>query len=501
VNRLLLSRWTPLILAAAFGLAYALHPPPAPDLAAQTAWGAVFNRAGFVPWFGGWYGGTPTAGYSLISPMLLGVLGPGGAGAIALLLTTALGMVLLRNTKRPVLAAIAVCIAAMLNLLSGRVTFALGLCAAIAALIAVQRGWRAAAFVAGAAAVATSPVAGVLLLLPLAAIAVHDRGRRVVVAFTGAGVIVVLVALQLLAATGIGREPFPGLTFGWSVALSLVVALCSTQPVVRLTAGFAVLAEVVTFVVPNAVGSNIDRLVLIAALPAVIATCTLPRRLFLAATAAVLAVPVVVASVDVAAAASPSAQPAFTAGLVAKLAAEPLARTQRIEVLDTSTHWAAARLLSTVTLARGWERQLDEARNPLFYADGPLTPAAYRSWLDLHAVAYVALPRREEVDFGSTAEAAVVRAGTPYLREIWHDASWRLFEVKDPAPVVVGGGALLRWTDTGAVLRADRAGLLTLRLAYSPYLHVDGGTVLGGTDSRTRLRVDAPGRYVLRASW
>src|SRR6185503_7198271 len=47
---------------------------------------------------------------------------------------------------------------------------------------------------------------------------------------------------------------------------------------------------------------------------------------------------------------------------------------ERVEVAFTHNHWEAAHLASVVPLARGWERQLDEKANPLFYDGKPLTP-------------------------------------------------------------------------------------------------------------------------------
>ena len=45
-------------------------------------------------------------------------------------------------------------------------------------------------------------------------------------------------------------------------------------------------------------------------------------------------------------------------------------------------------------LARGWLRQLDTGRNPIFYK-GELNPVTYASWLTENAVRYVALPDRQ----------------------------------------------------------------------------------------------------------
>ena len=82
---------------------------------------------------------------------------------------------------------------------------------------------------------------------------------------------------------------------------------------------------------------------------------------------------------------------------------------ERVEVAFTHNHWEVAHLASAVPLARGWERQLDEKANPLFYDDRPLTPARYHRWLHESAVRWVALPDAP-LDYSAEAEARAARA-------------------------------------------------------------------------------------------
>ena len=81
---------------------------------------------------------------------------------------------------------------------------------------------------------------------------------------------------------------------------------------------------------------------------------------------------------------------------------------ERVEVAFTHNHWEAAHLASAVPLARGWERQLDEKANPLFYDGRPLTPERYHRWLRDSAVRWVALPDAP-LDYSATAEAKLLR--------------------------------------------------------------------------------------------
>ena len=64
---------------------------------------------------------------------------------------------------------------------------------------------------------------------------------------------------------------------------------------------------------------------------------------------------------------------------------------RRVEIPFTLGHWEGAEVASDVPLARGWLRQLDTGRNPIFYKGG-LNELTYASWLSENAVRYVALP-------------------------------------------------------------------------------------------------------------
>ncbi len=100
-----------------------------------------------------------------------------------------------------------------------------------------------------------------------------------------------------------------------------------------------------------------------------------------------------------------------------------------IEVPLTATHWEATDLAGhdRISLARGWERQLDTRYASLFYRPH-LSPYAYRAWLHENRVLYVALPDAR-LDYAGKAEGALVARGLPYLREVWHSAHWRLYRV------------------------------------------------------------------------
>ena len=94
----------------------------------------------------------------------------------------------------------------------------------------------------------------------------------------------------------------------------------------------------------------------------------------------------------------------------------------------------------TCCSARGWERQLDIAYNPIFYSD-PLTAATYRTWLHANGVKFVALPDAR-LDDSSLGERALITGGLPYLHEVWHDAHWRVWSVDGFGGLVDGPATL-----------------------------------------------------------
>ena len=88
----------------------------------------------------------------------------------------------------------------------------------------------------------------------------------------------------------------------------------------------------------------------------------------------------------------------------------------RVEVVPTFDHWEAYWLpRAGIPLARGWYRQIDIARNELFY-EKPLGPAAYRQWLRGMGVRFVVLPETRLGQKGEEREARLLRSGRSGLR-------------------------------------------------------------------------------------
>jgi hypothetical protein len=172
----------------------------------------------------------------------------------------------------------------------------------------------------------------------------------------------------------------------------------------------------------------------------------------------------------------------------------------RVEVVPLRGHEESLVVGRHVPLARGWLRQFDTARAPLFYAGDP-DPDEYLRWLRTNGVSYVALPQRR-VDFSSHGEARLLRAGMPELDEVWSDGSWTVLRVSGSG--MVRGGELVSADRSAVVVDVPRPGRVDVAIWWSRWTSVDGpdGCVRAGErDGWTTLDAGRPGRYVISSAW
>jgi hypothetical protein len=123
-----------------------------------------------------------------------------------------------------------------------------------------------------------------------------------------------------------------------------------------------------------------------------------------------------------------------------------------------------------VPLARGWERQLDLSRNAVLYQ--PLTATAYEQWLHDNAVRYVALPTAP-LDQGGQAEKALLRHAPSWLKPVYSDPQWHIWQVVGATPIASGVAPMTALTASSFTLMSQGPGVTFVRLRYSPYWHVD----------------------------
>jgi hypothetical protein len=474
-----------LVAAVALVVAFMLAPPLGTDLSAQVARADFFRGYGFAPVDFRWYGGVSPFGYSLVSPAVMAGLGGGTTGAklagalAAVVSSLALVLLFLRTgARRPALAGAlgAVCFAG--NLVSGRITYALGVVFGLLALLALtqlqrvstesrlwKRGWWWAlgALVGAALAAVTSPVAGLFVGLAGVALSLAGAGRSRLSVLGGA-LLVVGAALPMgVVALFFGSGGWMNISRNdtiHAVGTGVAVAILAPRPAIRIGALLSALGVAAAFVVHTPVGLNATRLATMFALPVLAGYAALPERWRIEAgqlrywraihalgLAAVLVGGYLwqppVLRPDLADAGNPTAHERYFRPLLAELSRRG---TQgRIEVISTRDYWESAHVGDTMPLARGWLRQADLAYNGLFF-DGSLNADRYRDWLWANGVSYVALPDAK-LSWLGRREAELVRGGLPYLTQVWSGGGWVLYGVTAgvaaPAPSIVEGGRLV----------------------------------------------------------
>ncbi|UYQ66535.1 MFS transporter [Streptomyces peucetius] len=488
------------------------------DIAAQDAWAEFAGRHPDSAYNLAWYGGMHPVSYSVVSPYVMSLIGVRTtmmlAGTVSSALT-ALMLVRLRAVRNPVACSLVGVFAFLCNALSGRVTFGLGMMFALGAVGAVfcwPHGWRhnrwaKAAVAAPLAGLATaaSPVAG--LFLGVVAAALFLNGRRPGAYAVGlTPVLVVALSAWLFPFSGTQPMSILSTSLPFLYGVLVFVLVPKGWRTVRTGAAVYALGTLLTWAIDSQIGSNVSRLpmlfagvVLLAALP-----YTVPRsRKWYAVVLAVVGLNVWIGykGVDDIVRTAPTASwNRELAPLVNRLQ-EVGAERGRVEVVPASSHREASALAPYVNLARGWNRQADMKRNPIFYdKENPLTSAGYHAWLHRWAVHYVVLPTGAPDSSGAAQEAELVQAGQPYLTRVWGDANWQLFAVKDPTQMAEPPATVDHAGAGEMTIRVQKAGRVLIRVPYSPWLSlVDGngkGVEAPYETPESQAREDGPKEYV-----
>jgi hypothetical protein len=523
-SKVLRPEWLPAVaLSSALALAMLLWSPPVGDLAAQVFRAELFQRAGLAIWNGSWYGGHYTLTYSLLFPPLAALLGPQLVGTLAVIASSYLFDRLVRDRwgAEARWATLWFAVGVVTLLADGQLTFALGVAFGLATLRCLQLGRPALAIAAAALCPLASPVAGAFLAGVLL-IGSGEPGRRPGrFALAAGGISLALVLVPNLAFPEAGHFPF---VFSSYVAIPLwcAGALVLTQGVrreerqLRRVLVAYVLASTLLWIAPNAMGGNAVRLGTLFGGP-VLAAVMLSRRprptvpvwvfapLLALAIAGSLYWQLTASVAQIArSVGDPSTAAAYFHPAARWLRAHD-AQGMRIEVPPTANHWEAAYLAPKFELARGWLRQLDTTRDDLFYQERALTDAAYGSWLRSNAISYVALPDAP-LDYSSQEERRLIRADPTYLTLRFRSQHWRIYEVRDPKPLVAPLGAAAAETlwfgRQGFALDVERPGEFLVRVNFTPYWSIShgGGCILRHGDW-TVARASRPGAFRVAADF
>ena len=502
------------------------------DQAAQLYRVTMFRAHGLMLWDAGWYGGNFPLGYSALFPPLASVLGiEVVAVASAAIATLAFDRVIRSHFGSRPLGTWYFAVSSVLPVMIGQLPFLAGEAAGLAAIVALQKGHRRTAVVLGLLSALFSPLAAAFLAMACLAWAAHVSSRRgwlIATAATSLGVILAFGALF----PGDGPFPFPwqGLVVTELLCFTALTPLVRTTPAVRLGAFLYAVASLFSFIVPNPLGGNAPRLAgaigvpllacfLTANGPAVarVSHSRLAERLFhgrhidLSARVRVLAVALVVPfavwqwapseKIVTSQATTPSVTASFYQPLIDEIdsmASGPV----RVEVAPTLEHWESAYVAPYVSLARGWERQLDIADNPLFYTPGALTAASYAAWLDQEGVTFVALSDAP-LDYAAQQEGKLLRSGTvTTLVPVWKSAHWQVWRVVGSPGLVTGPATLTSLGPDHLTLDVRSPGTITVRVRYTAFWSVASGAGCVGPapDGWTTVEATRPGNLMLSAS-
>ncbi|MBQ1094240.1 MFS transporter [Streptomyces sp. B93] len=456
------------------------------DLAAQDAWAEFVGRHPDSAYNLAWYGGMHPVSYSVVSPYLMSVLGVRTTMMIAGTVSAGLLTLILmrsRSVRNPLWAALTGVFALLCNAASGRVTFGLGTMFALGATAVVfcwphrwrYKRWAKALCAAPLAALATmaSPVAG--LFVGLVAVALFLQKRRPGAWALGlAPTAVVAVSAWLFPFAGTQPMSFASAILPLLSSAAVFACVPREWKTVRITAAVYGLAVLLVWLISSQIGSNITRLAmlfagvaLVAALPFAVARTRKWYTIVLSL--AVFTFWIGFKSVDDVVHTTPAASWARELAPLVNELQQVGAEKGRVEVVPARSHREASALAPYVNLARGWNRQADMERNPLFY-DDTLNSANYHDWLKRWAVHFVVLPKDEPDGDGGQRERELVQRGLPYLQQIWGDANWQLFAVRDPAPLADPPATVERAEQGGMTVEVREPGRVLIRVPYSPWL-------------------------------
>ena len=481
---------------------YVVLRPPSQDFASGHFRAQLFDRGVYL-WNNLWFGGHPLPGYGVVPPWLGSVFGVVAVAVASVLVATWCFALLVEHWahQRPDLgsataAAVVFAISCSVNLWGGRLTFGPAAMFAMVCALAVQRQHWVIAVVTGALCGLSSPVGALSLGIVLAAVFItRTRSRPLVVAIAAAAV-VPIGALIVLFPEG-GWYPF---TVGGLVLLLGAVAIVGwfgrDIALVRLGAVLYGLVALAAFVVRSPLGGNVVRLGWLMTAPLAVLVIRGQRPWVLPTALAACLVwtfSPVKAALHIG---DRTADAAYYDSLAAEV--HKLPQPTRIEAVPTLTFGQADELaLRTSGIARGWESQLDRAMNPEFYTDR-LDADVFHRWLLEHAVGYVALPLGSVQQY-SQAEAALVRSEPAYLHLVWQNDDWKLYAVRDAAPLASNGSRVVDVQPESLTIDVVTPGPTVVKFRYTELYRVATGDacIEPTADGWINLVVRAPGRVTL----
>ena len=485
-------RVAPTLISAGLALLYLAIKPRSPDLAAHLFRAELFGREGFTIWNGQWYGGHHTPAYSVLSPPLGWLLGVQVVGALSAVGATICFTELSYRhwgARAARWGAIWFALGSATLLATNRIPFALGTAFGVAAALALQRDRRLLAPVLAVLSAISSPVAGLFVAMAGVAYALAARGegvpikRRDGLSLACAGLVPPVLLTVAFPEGGYAPFPFTAYVAIPLFAMAALVVLPRSERTLRTGVVLYALGATLALVVDTAMGGNAVRLGALMGGP--VLACVVAGRGLVRPVVPLVALLAALGFWQWSAAARD----------LYKAATDPVAKAsyfdpvreylrllpdqRRVEIPFTLGHWEGAEVAAEAPLARGWLRQLDTGRHPIFYRGG-LNELTYASWLSENAVRYVALPDAKP-DRSSYRERALIESGLPYLRLRATFDRWRIYEVTLPAPMVISEKdsniTLEQLGSDQVLLRVKKPGTALVRVRWTPYWLAKGGCV------------------------
>ena len=374
--------------------------------------------------------------------------------------------------------------------------FALATSFALLALWSLQEGRRGRFAACAALTLAASPLAFGFLLVVLAGIALARgslRGERAPIAAVGACVAAELVLIRLFGEGG--TFPYGLLQLIPSLIFCVLgIAVTRGVPSTRMLYGLFwiyLVVCIVAYLVPSAIGSNVERIRYVAVPLALIAVAPRGwRPLWLVVPAVVLATiwnVTPIWSSYARASTDPEASKAYWQPAITWLKGHS-SLSFRVEVVDTAEHWPAAYFPDAgIPIVRGWYRQGDFPQNEVLY-DSKLGERSYEAWLRRMGVRYVVLADAP-VDYSSRNEARLIRSARSGLIPVKRLPNMTIYELRDPTPLITGpAGATVLWLwPSRLVAQFDAPGTYRVRIRWSPYWQPSTGCVSETADGMTRI--------------
>ena len=510
--------WLPAVaLSSALALLMLVWSPPVGDLAAQVFRTELFEQAGLAIWNGSWYGGHYTLTYSVLFPPLAALLGPQVVGVLAVVSSSYLFDRLVRDRwgAEARWATLWFAAGVVTLLADGQLTFALGVAFGLASLRGLQTGRGALAVAAAAACALASPVAAAFLAGVVLAGALEPGRRASRVALAVAGLALVLTVVPNIAFPEPGQFPFEfssyvAIPLFCGGALFVTRGLPEERQLRRVLVGY-MLAATVIWLAPNAMGGNAVRLGALFGGP-VLAAVVLARR---------------PAGGDLVRRPGDGRRPL----LAADRERQP-DRPQRRRPLDCGRVLRAGGRLAARARGGGDADRGAADRQPLGVrlpgAEASSSPAAGCASSTPPATTSSTAPTGSPTaptapgcaaTRSPTSPSPTPRSTTPRrrsaassspLRPTWTCAfstpHWRIYEVRDPRPLVAPIGAAaartLRVGRQGFALDVSRPGEFLVRVNFTPYWSIarGAGCILRRGDW-TVARASHPGVFRVAADF